>query len=86
MARRKRPVDDKITAADVIAFIEQVCFIPEGKYVGKPLKLYEWQKRDLERIYDNSVGTRRAIISMPRKQGKTALSACVVSTRVVRVR
>ena len=78
MARRKRPVDDKITAADVIAFIEQLCFIPEGKYVGQPLKLYEWQKRDLERIYDNSVGTRRAILSMPRKQGKTALSACLL--------
>jgi phage terminase large subunit-like protein len=78
VARRKRPVDDQITAADVIAFIEQVCFIPEGKYVGKPLKLYEWQKRDLERIYDNSVGTRRAILSMPRKQGKTALSACLL--------
>jgi hypothetical protein len=33
--------DDKVTGADIIAFIEQVCFIPEGKYVGKKLELFE---------------------------------------------
>ena len=38
------------SAADVIAFIETVCFVPEGKLVGQPLRLQPWQRdilRDL---------------------------------------
>ena len=70
--------DDTVTAADIIAFVEQTCFIPEGKFVGKKLVLFDWQKCELERIYDNPHGTRRAIISMPRKNAKTCLSACLL--------
>jgi phage terminase large subunit-like protein len=78
--RRKQQsqVVDKVTAADIIAFIETVCFVPEGKHVGQPLKLYDWQKDLLRLIYDNAHGTRRAIISMGRKGGKTSLSACLL--------
>ena len=76
--RRKDPADDKVSAADVIAFIEAVCFIPEGKDVGKRLRLYPWQKREIERIYDNLHGTRRAILSMGRKNAKTTLAACLL--------
>ena len=77
--RRKDQADDKVSAADVIAFIEQTCFIPEGKDVGKRLKLYPWQKQEITRIYDNPSGpTRRAIISMGRKNAKTTLSACLL--------
>ena len=32
--RRHNPIDDTVTGADIIAFIEQVCFIPEGKYTS----------------------------------------------------
>jgi hypothetical protein len=32
------PGDDKLTGADIIAFVEAVCFIPEGGFVGKPLQ------------------------------------------------
>ena len=79
MPRRKQdPTDDKVTAADIIAFIENVCFIPEGKHVGKKLELFEWQKAEIRRIYDNSHGTRRAIISMGRKNAKTTLAACLL--------
>jgi phage terminase large subunit-like protein len=66
------------TAADVIAFIETVCFVPEGKFVGQPLRLQDWQKDILRLIYDNPHGTRRAIISMGRKNSKTTLSACLL--------
>jgi phage terminase large subunit-like protein len=62
----------------VIAFIETVCFVPEGKFVGQPLKLQEWQKDILRAIYDNPAGTRRAIVSMGRKNAKTTLSACLL--------
>jgi phage terminase large subunit-like protein len=68
-----------VAAADVIAFIEQVCFVPEGKFVGQPLRLQDWQKDILRLIYDNPNGpTRRAIISMGRKNSKSTLSACLL--------
>ena len=43
--------------------------------VGQPVKLRDWQRREVTRIYDNPHGTRRAIISFGRKNGKTALAA-----------
>jgi phage terminase large subunit-like protein len=73
--RKKIQGDARISAADVIAFIEEVCFVPEGRHVGEKLKLYDWQKREIERIYDNPVGTRRAILSFGRKNGKTTFAA-----------
>src|SRR3984957_4948085 len=76
--RKQRPPSGPVTAADVIAFIETVCLIPEGKYVGKKLELFQWQKAEIYRIYDNPHGTRRAIISMGRKNAKTTLSACLL--------
>lgn len=60
-----------------IRWIEDLCRIPEGRDVGKPVRLREWQKNELRRIYDNPAGTRRAILSFGRKNGKTAISAFI---------
>lgn len=54
-------------------WIESVCRVPEGKFVGKPVKLSKEQHKWLRMIYDSP--TRRFILSMARKQGKTAFSA-----------
>lgn len=62
----------------VVRWIEKHCRIPEGKDVGKPVKLREWQKNWIIRIYDNPATTRRAIISVGRKNAKTALSAMLL--------
>jgi phage terminase large subunit-like protein len=68
-----------VRAADVIRFIERYCFVPEGAHVGQPLRLRPWQKSILRSIYDNPAGpTRRAIISMGRKGGKSCLSAAIL--------
>lgn len=64
-----------MTAADVIAWIEKHCYIPEGRFVGKPVRLEEWQKAEIRKIYDNPHGTRRAIISWGRKNAKTTFAA-----------
>lgn len=56
-----------------IAWIEEYCRVPEGKDVGKPVKLRSWQRKEIEKIYGSP--TRRAIISFGRKNGKTALAA-----------
>jgi phage terminase large subunit-like protein len=68
--------DSKLTRAGRnIAWIETHCRIPEGKDVGKAVKLREWQKREVRKIYDNPAGTRRAIVSFGRKNAKTTLAA-----------
>jgi len=56
-------------------WVEAYCRIPEGKDVGKPVKLRPWQRRDIKKIYDNPAGTRRAIISFGRKNAKTTSAA-----------
>lgn len=61
-----------------IRWIEKHCHVPEGKDRGKPVKLRNWQKADLLKIYDNPAGTRTAIISFGKKNGKTALAACLL--------
>src|SRR5215831_17413343 len=76
--RRRREADDAVCAADIIAFIEEVCFVPEGKLVGKKLELFDWQKDLIRLVYDNPHGTRRAIVSMGRKNAKTTLAACLL--------
>ena len=59
-------------------WIEQYCRVPEGKDVGQPLKLRPFQRKIVQRIYDNPQGTRRALVSMGRKNAKTTLAACLL--------
>ena len=57
----------------VCAFIEGYCLAPEGQHIGKPIKLEDFQRKFVLEIYDNPVGTHTAILSIARKNGKTAL-------------
>lgn len=66
-----------------IAWIEGFCVIPEGKDVGKPVKLRDWQKRELVKIYDNPHGTRMAILSFAKKNAKTTLAAFLLLLHLV---
>ena len=66
-----------------IQWIEQHCRIPEGKDVGNPVRLRDWQKDEIRRIYDNPHGTRRAILSFGRKNAKTTLSAFLLLLHLV---
>ena len=67
----------------VIAFVERFCLIPEGAQVGKPIKLADFQRRFLLEVYDNPAVTRRAYLSVGRKNGKTALIACILLAHLV---
>lgn len=62
-------------------WIEANCVVPEGKLVGKPFKLSARQKKWLRRIYDSP--TRRFILTMGRKNGKTAFAACLLLLHLV---
>lgn len=56
-----------------IQWIEEFCRIPEGRLVGKKVKLTPEQRRWIKAIYDTP--TRTFILSMGRKNAKTAFSA-----------
>lgn len=67
----------------IIAFIERYCRVPEGRHVGKPMRLLTFQKRFILETYDNPAGTSRAYLSIGRKNGKTALIACLLLAHIV---
>lgn len=50
--------------------------MPDGSDAGKEIRLRKWQKAALREIYDHD--TRRCIISVGRKNGKTALAAMLL--------
>jgi len=67
----------------VIAFIEKYCRVPEGKLVGQPVRLEPFQKKFIWEVYDNPAGTTEGILSIARKNGKTALIACILLCHLV---
>ena len=67
----------------VIRFIERYCRVPEGKLVGQPIKLDPFQKVFILATYDNPHHTSTAILSIARKNGKTALIAAIVLAHLV---
>ncbi|MCP1778804.1 terminase large subunit [Bradyrhizobium japonicum] len=73
-------------AERVIRFIEKLT-VPSGIGAGKPFKLLPFQKLFIRDIYTPHLGlnraVRRAILSMARKNGKTALIAAIALAHLV---
>jgi len=82
-AKKAINVDDLSRGDKVIAFIEAFVLTPEGKSVGQPMVLAQFQKDFIREMYDNPNGTRRAYLSIARKNGKTALIAGIVLAHLV---
>lgn len=73
-----------MTRADrIICFIERYCVTPEGAGVGRPMVLADFQKQFIRDVYDNPAGTRRAILSVGRKNGKTGLIAALLLAHLI---
>ena len=70
-------------ADKVIQFISRYCVTPEGADVGKPLLLADFQKKFIRDVYDNPNGTRRAYLSVGRKNGKSGLIAALLLAHLV---
>jgi phage terminase large subunit-like protein len=71
----------------VINFIECLT-VPSGHGQGRPFKLQKWQRDFIKDIYEPTLPdgrrvVRRAILSMARKNGKTALIACLALAHLV---
>jgi len=77
---RGRPKKDReATSADIVKWIQERCYVPEGRKFGQLFELADWQIEALEAIYDNPHGpTRRAILSFGRKNGKTTFAALLL--------
>jgi phage terminase large subunit-like protein len=83
---KRPPSDGEKRAQRVIDFIEQLT-VPSGKGQGKPFVLRGWQRDFIKDIYEPHTGgrrtVRRAILSMARKNGKTALIAAIALAHLV---
>ena len=67
----------------VIAFIERHCVVPEGDLVGHRVKLAQFQIDFIIDVYDNEHVTDTAILSMARKNAKTATIAFLLLAHLV---
>lgn len=70
-------------AERIIEFAERYLRVPEGKDVGQPMVLAEFQKQFIRDVYDNPAGTRRALLSVSRKNGKSGLVAGLLLAHLV---
>ena len=64
-------------------FVELYLKIPEGKLVGQPFKLMDFQEAFIYSVYDNPKGTSRAFDSLARKNGKSAKIAALLLAHIV---
>lgn len=75
---------DKLTLGEKICyFAENYCLVPEGSHLGQPIRLMPFQEKFIIAIYDNPHGTRKAYLSIARKNGKTALIAILLLAHMV---
>lgn len=87
----KRTPKGKAKAQEVIDFIEALT-VPSGTGAGQPFKLDKWQKEFICDVYEpqrilrdgtQRRAVRRAILSVARKNGKTALIAAIALAHLV---
>jgi len=67
----------------VCEFITTYCHVPEGPKVGQPIELADFQIDFIKAIYDSDPQVRRAYLAIARKNGKTALIACLLLAHLV---
>jgi phage terminase large subunit-like protein len=75
---RSLPKDDLTRAEKNMRFCETHARVPEGPLVGQPIRFAPFQEAFVYSVFDNLAGTKKAILSMARKNSKTATIACIV--------
>jgi len=73
----------KTRAERIIEFCETYLIVPEGALVGQPIKLAGFQKKFIYDVYDNPNETRRAYLSIARKNAKTSTIACLLLAHII---
>lgn len=83
------PIEDWLLPSGKCIAFAHALVVPAGKFVGKPLRLREFQKELIRDIYnprDPLTGLRKrrqAILSVPRRNGKTLTAAIIVLLHLV---
>jgi phage terminase large subunit-like protein len=75
---RSLPNSELTRAEKNMKFGERYLSIPEGKQVGQPIRFCLFQEAFFYSVFDNPAGTRTAILSLARKNGKTAVVATIL--------
>jgi phage terminase large subunit-like protein len=83
------PVVQTVTRGErVIKFIEKYIVVPEGMLIGQNMQLLPEQRDFIRAVYDNQtpdgkLATRRGILSLPRKNGKSGLISALVGAHII---
>lgn len=80
MGKTAKPVNRGQRVCD---FIEKYVHIPEGKHIGKRMVLEKFQRDWIMAVYSNPAGTHTGVLSIARKNGKTALIAAILLAHLV---
>jgi phage terminase large subunit-like protein len=80
---RSLPNGELTRAERNMKFCETHARVPEGPLVGQPIRFAPFQEAFFYSVFDNPAGTKKAILSMARKNSKTATIACIVLCFVV---
>jgi phage terminase large subunit-like protein len=80
---RELSIDQMTRAERNMQFCEFFLKVPEGVFVGKPIRLEAFQEAFFYSVFDNPAVTRRAILSLGRKNSKTATSAMILLCFIV---
>ena len=75
--RKKKP-KNMSRGERVCAFAENYIVVPEGELAGKPLRLEPFQVYFILSVFDNPHLTRKAILSVGRRSGKTFTVAVIL--------
>ena len=67
----------------MIAFVERKILVPEGRLVGQPMRLAPFQKKFFIDVYDNPHTTSTAILTVARKNAKTATIAALTLAHTI---
>lgn len=62
----------------VCKFLETYLVVPEGDLIGQPFRLLPFQRDWILAVFDNPYGTHTGVLSIGRKNGKTALIAGIL--------
>lgn len=75
---RRLPLGKLTRAERAMCFIEKYLKVPEGNLIGKNIRLEPFQEAFIYAVLDNPSVTRRAFLSIARKNSKTATIACLL--------
>lgn len=80
--RRREPGFDQTTGARVIGFIDALCRVTKDSiagHAGEPIELFGWQEQLITHVFarrpDGRLRHRKALVGVPRKNGKSSIAA-----------